>query len=157
MLRAGVPRGPSGQAGARLPLLSQSHSVSPEFLHSWHFASCLDSDEPEPHSKNYKKQEDEQCLGQETEGSGRLLQSVANIWDRRRQGERGSPEGRSGLGGRHLPQIPHRGSQVHSLLMFLGKYPRKCIFYSRNFRGWGLGSNLNLSKRLEGTFGSWED
>ena len=56
-----------------------SHSVSLEFLHSQHFASCLDSDEPEAHGQGSKKQEDEQSLGQNTEGSGGLLQRVARI------------------------------------------------------------------------------
>lgn len=89
------PQGPSAQAGARPPLPSQSHSVSLEFLHSQHFASCLDSDEPEAHGQSSKKQEDEQSLGQKTEGSGGLLQRVARIWGREGK-ERGAYQ-REGL------------------------------------------------------------
>ena len=109
MLRTGVPQGPSVQAGARLPLLSQSHSVSLELLHSWHFVSCLDSDEPEAHSQCSKKQGDEQALGQKTEGSGGLLQRVARIWGRESR-KRGAHQ-REGLdlGEDTHPKFPRGG------------------------------------------------
>lgn len=129
-LRTGVPKGPSGQAGVRLSLLSQSHPVSLELPHFWHLASGLDSNEPEPHSQNYKKQEDQQPFGQETEGRG-SLRRVAWIWNRRRQGKRGSPKGRSGLGGRHLPQIPQWVVGLKfTVVDGLGKYLRKRIIQS---------------------------
>lgn len=109
MLRTGIPQGSSVQAGARLLLLSQSHSVSLEFLHSRHFASCLDSDEPEAHGQCSKKQEDEQSLGQKTEGSGVLLQRIARIWGRESK-KRGAHQ-REGLdlGDDTHPKFPRGG------------------------------------------------